>query len=202
MYKIYAKILVDQLFEVVPSLLFGNQEAFTSGGPIGDQLKLAKEMIVGYNRKATPRIFCMSVDFYKTFDTISWKAIDATMESLGFSEELRRILSQCYQTPSFLVLVNGEPTPRFTNQRGLRQGDLLSPILFNLTMENLTLLIDTQTRLHHFHTYKLGGVESISHLLCVDDILIFVQTNDSSMSAIKGSLKTFSYFIGMSINMG
>lgn len=41
------------------------------------------------------------------------------------------------QTPSFSNLCDGDPMTMFKSQGGLRQGDPISPILFNLAMDNL-----------------------------------------------------------------
>lgn len=138
LYKIHAKIIVDQLAMVVPNLISGNQAAFMGERHIEEQFKLAKEMTRSFGQKSTPRRFCMTVDLRKAFDTLSWSAIDATLAVMGFSEEVRQMLDQCYCTTSFSVLCDDEPMARFESQRELRQGDPISPLLFNIAMENLT----------------------------------------------------------------
>lgn len=41
------------------------------------------------------------------------------------------------------ILVNGELSEKITHQRGLRQGDLLSPLLFMLVMDTLEAMLKT-----------------------------------------------------------
>lgn len=105
------------------------------GGSLADHFKFVN----GFNRKATPRWFCMSVDLKKAFDMVSWVAIEKTLEEFSFSKELREILRQCYRTLSLSVLVDGEPMTRFLSQRGLRQGDPFLQIVFNLMIETCGL---------------------------------------------------------------
>ena len=77
----------------------------------------------------------------------------------------------------FLVLVNGSPTYFFGSSRGLRQGDLLSPYLFMLGMEALSLMIDKAVKGGYISEYKFKGrngtISQITHLLFADDTLVF-----------------------------
>lgn len=109
---------------------------------MGDTLsissKIAKEMLNVFGRGLTPPPFCISTDLKKTFDSISWIAIDVTLEAMGFSSELQHNHQHCYVTPSFSILVDGEPLEMFRSQWGLRHGDPISPLLFNLSNEEPT----------------------------------------------------------------
>lgn len=124
------------------------------------------------------------------FDSISREAIEETLMGMGFSDEVRKILSQCYRTLTFLILVDGEPSARFVSQRELRQGDPISPPFFILTMENLTQM----------NSYKTWGIDSISNLLFANNILIFDQVNKISLGEVRNALDVFQRFTGMVFN--
>jgi hypothetical protein len=44
------------------------------------------------------------------------------------------------------VLANGEESPTFKTSKGLRQGDPLSPLLFNIVADVLTKMLDNAAR--------------------------------------------------------
>lgn len=88
-------------------------------------------------------------------------------------------------------LINGNPKGRIKAQRGIRQGDPLSPFLFVLVMNYLSRLL-----LHLEDKGAIKGVTlsnnyHISHLLFVDDILNFVEDNDTYIENLQIALSLF-----------
>lgn len=77
----------------------------------------------------------------------------------------------------FSMLLNGQPTSRFSSSRGLIEGDPLSPFLFILGAEGLSALLrDAEQKKKSIHGVKIGKkVEPISHLFYADDSLLFVR---------------------------
>eukprot|EP00253_Pinus_taeda_P030159 PITA_30159 len=106
----------------------------------------------------------------------------------------------CITNVSFAVLINGAASPFFNSQRGLRQGCPLSPLLFLLVAEGLSRLIHKARR-----TEKVKGIEVainlfITHLLFVDDILIFSNGSPDELKELKSIFDIFLKATGMQIN--
>ncbi|XP_028053851.1 uncharacterized protein LOC114258163 [Camellia sinensis] len=76
------------------------------------------------------------------------------------------------------MLVNGSPTQEFSPQKGLKQGDPLSPPLFNLVAEGLNILMLKERELGLLKGVEIGskGVV-VSHLQFADDSLCFCESN-------------------------
>jgi len=71
-------------------------------------------------------------------------------------------------------LVNGFPTEEFPIERGLRQGDPLSPFLFLLADEGINVLMKEMVGAHLFKGFRVGrvGEVKLTHLQFVDDTLV------------------------------
>lgn len=133
-YKLISKILANRICAVLCNLVHPNQAAFVKGRT-SDCINLAQEFTKGFNNKSTSMRVCITIDFRKAFDTVKWDAIDKILELLGFDELFREMVMTCVTSSSFLVLFDGSPADVFQAQQGLRQGDLLSPILFVIVIE-------------------------------------------------------------------
>jgi hypothetical protein len=68
----------------------------------------------------------------------------------------RKWMRECVGTTTASVLVNGSPTGEFQLERGLRQGDPLSPFLFLLVAEGLNVMMRAMVEGNKFSGYKVG----------------------------------------------
>ena len=83
-------------------------------------------------------------------------------------------MMMCVTMVSYSVLINGEPKDRIAPTRGLRQGDPISPYLFLLCAEGLSAMLRRDEAENNFRGISVcRGTPRVSHLLFVDDCIIF-----------------------------
>ena len=99
------------------------------------------------------------------------------------------------------VLVNGSPTEEFCLAKGLRQGDPLSPFLFNIAVQGLSCMLQRGCDLGLTSGINIGNTGLvISHLQFADDTLMFSSDSLHSMQNIKRILLCFELVSGLKVN--
>jgi hypothetical protein len=107
----------------------------------------------------------------------------------------------CLTSVSFPILINGVASPFFHSERGLRQAFTVSPLLFLLVAESLSLAIDHEVRSGNFHDVLIAPRHKITHLLFVDDILIFCSGRHWDAEKLSEILNVFHLATSMTINV-
>lgn len=141
------------------------------------------------------------IDFEKAFDRVKWDYVFETLSSMNFGPKWVSWIRKLFETSCISVLVNGVPTEEFCPSRGLRQGDPLSPLLFNLVGEGLSSLLSLGIQSGIFRGITIKGTTSyISHLQFADDVILFINDDDYSVMGIKRILQCFQLLSGMKVN--
>ena len=123
------------------------------------------------------------------------------MEKMGFSQRWINLISMCIRSVTYSVMLNGQPHGLITPIRGLRQGDPLLPYLFLLVAEGLNALfkqVECDGEIRGV-SLCLAGLR-ISHLLFVDDSLVFCRATVSECVKIQSLLFLYKLASGQSIN--
>ena len=202
-YKIIKKVLCQRLKVLLPSLVSETQSAFVAGRLISDNILIAQEMFHGLrtNEACKGKYMTVKTDMSKAYDRVEWTFIKALLQKMGFHEHWIKLMVECISSVQYRVLLNGQPKGLIIPQRGLRQGDPLSPYLFILCTEALISNIKKAEREKQLTGIKVArACPSISHLLFADDSLFFCKAQKEKCHTILRILKEYEKASGQLIN--
>ncbi|KAJ9551049.1 hypothetical protein OSB04_015094 [Centaurea solstitialis] len=200
-YKALSKMLSLRLAKVLNKLIGPNQTAFLAGRQITDGVLIANELINLAKKEKAP-LLAFKVDFEKAFDSINWDFLLDVLAQMGFGKIWCNWMKGCLMSASVSVLVNGTATREFKMERGLRQGDPLSPMLFILAAEALQAMIIQACNSGFFQGIRLAseGI-NLSLLQYADDALFFGYWSKTNLSNLIKLLKWFQQISGLKVNL-
>jgi hypothetical protein len=102
------------------------------------------------------------------------------------------------------ISINGVVGPYIMNKRGVRQGDPLSPLLFDLVVDALALVLKKASGAEYIKgviSHLLpGGVTHLQYVQYSDDTMIMIEKDDTSITNLKFLLICFELLSGLKIN--
>ncbi|PKU61153.1 putative mitochondrial protein [Dendrobium catenatum] len=189
-YKIVANVLVNRLKGVLPRLVFEEQAAFVSGRSISNHCLLAQELLNKFKvSKLALGLLALKVDMEQAYDKMSWRTLELVLRQMGFPPRFSSWLLSCVKNPKFTILVNGQLSEDIKADCGFRQGCPLSPYLFILCSELLSANIHQNYK--ELGVPICGGGPPVSHLLYVNDILLFAGTSIPNVRKISSILEEY-----------
>ena len=179
---------------MVHGLISESQNASVKGRQILDFVLIASECIDNRLKAGVLGVLC-NLDIEKAYNHVNWEFLLFLLQQCGFSDKWRRWI-RCYiSSVKFSILINGSPSDFFGSSRGLQQGDPLSLFLFAIVMEALSRMLVVATIAGQFSGFLVGNVSGslmmVSHLLFVDDTLVFCDANNNRIAALCGILSRF-----------
>ncbi|XP_074315836.1 uncharacterized protein LOC141652088 [Silene latifolia] len=182
-YKTVTKILANRMRKVLGGVVGLEQAAFIEGRDLFDNSMLAHEMANKYRRSLlTPRCI-LKIDIKKAFDSVNWEFLAAYLRMFGFPPLFTKWVLACVTSSFFTLNINGSSEGFFPVQRGLRQGDPLSPYLFTLCMEVLSRLLRLLPSASGFSYHPKCVKLNLIHLIFADDLLVFTRGELPSIQA-------------------
>ena len=135
-YKVMTRVLATRLAMVAATLIHPDQAGFIPGRQIFHHIKLTKLLI--NQAEASEMNGCIvALDQEKAYDKINHDYLWEVLRHMGFPASFIRTIKGLYADAQSVVIVNGETSEAFRVVRGVRQGDPMSCLLFNLAIEPL-----------------------------------------------------------------
>ena len=161
--KVLEIIILDRLSEYVETT--DNQFGFKSKLGTDHCIYALKEVVSKYRRQNSTMFMCF-LDASKAFDRINHGKLFVKLQERGVPPYLIRILQFWYTQQTMQIRWGSSLSAPFQVTNGVRQGGILSPVFFNVYMDDLS------KKLKECKTGCMVGESLINHLIYADDFVI------------------------------
>lgn len=201
-YKILSQCLLDRTQAQLEHTIGEYQAGFRPGRSCMEQI-LNLKTILRYQKLRGRETVCTFVDFKKAYDSVDRQALFQELEELGLDRKTTEIIKQTLTNTKSKVKFMGELSSEFEIKTGVRQGDGLSPLLFNLILNKVIKeWIKELKEKEIFDPIRLGsknlGVEVIC-LAFADDLAILAKNVETAQQQVE-ILKESAAKVGLQIS--
>jgi hypothetical protein len=199
-FKIFTKVATLRLNSVANHVVRPSLTTFMQGRNILDGMVILDEMGHELHRKKLNGII-LKIDFEKAYDKVKWSFLQQSMRMKGFASGWCKLIESFMQGGSVGVKVNDDIGRYFQTKKGVRQGDPLSPMLFNIIADMLAILIERAKE-----DGQVGGLiphlveGGLSILQYADDTILFLEHDLQKAVNMKLILCLFEELSGLKIN--
>lgn len=180
-YKILSSALLRRLEEQADHQIGEYQAGFRRGRSCSEQIWSLKTILQIRSCRNTVVTF---VDFMKAYDSIDRETLFDTLKEFGIDKKTISIIQATLTNTTSKVKFMGEVSDPFEIRSGVRQGDGLSPLLFNIVLEKVIKTWEKDTRGIQIGKKK-EHVMNIKCLAFADDLAILTNTRQEAKEALE-----------------
>src|SRR5882757_8977457 len=136
--KMYTNLVNTRLAWWAVSHLHPDQKGFVPGRHIQEHTRLASAVSHACNRDGVPSSI-VSLDQAKAYDRVDQKWLISVLQAMALPTDLVRIIRDIIHGCRTRVRINSGYSAFYSLRRGVRQGDPLSCLLFNFSIEPLAM---------------------------------------------------------------
>lgn len=194
LYKVLTKVLTNRLNAKFDFYQPVEQAGFRKGFSTIDHIQSVRTLIEKCTEYNIP-LHLAFVDYHKAFDSIeTWAVLDA-MHDARIDSRYTEIIGHVYGNAAMRVKIDDElTTDKIPINRGVRQGDTISPKLFTLALENIFRKLPWLDR-----GISIDG-KHLHHLRFADDIVLISKDSEELSTMIK-ELQQTSKTVGLTMNI-
>ena len=135
-YKICSKAITMRLSKVLDSIIDPDQTCAVPGRTITHNVALLRD-VLDYIERTDETGILVSLDQEKAFDRVNRTFLMNVLKRFGFGPDFLKWITTFYSGANMRIILNDWLTDPIPLQRGVRQGDPLSPLLYVICVEVL-----------------------------------------------------------------
>ena len=187
--------MANILKEVLPSIIHECQKGFLKGRFRGENIRLLYDTLLFTEKENIPGML-LTIDFEKAFDSVSWSFLFKCLRYFNFGPDIIKWIETFYCDITTCISVNGQYSSRFPIQRGVRQGDPVSPYLYLVCAEILSLMNRRNIKIKGI---KIKNKEQLLSQFA-DDTTLYLNGPEKSFIEAINMFSKFSHIFGLKIN--
>ena len=178
--KLFSLILTKRLKHILESnnKIHKLQGGFRDDHRTSDNVYILTRLIKHYKAEKRPLYTCF-VDFRKAFDRVNRKALLYKLDCMGIGGKFYHTIKSMYSSDQFCIKLSNFVTEYFQSNIGVRQGDGMSPILFNVFINDLISELNSD----ECTPAKIENVR-VGCLLYADDVVIMSDTETGLQTSL------------------
>lgn len=193
-YKTIAQILHNRIASTVEPRLRAEQAGFRPNRSCADHINSLRIIVEQSSEWRSP-LYLLFIDFKRAFDTLHHNAMWIALECKGIPNKLINLVKGLYSDAHCSVLHDGCLSGQIQIRSGVRQGCILSPLLFNIVLD-----VVMSEAMNADHGISFGLQNKLTDLDYADDICLlshnFSQTQEMLNNIAKRALSA-----GLAINI-
>ena len=203
--KVFTRLLNGRVIECAGDLINPFQTGFVRGRFIADNGLLMK-LVMDYAQQSRDPTIGLLLDQEKAYDRVHPDYLRQVLLRFKFPPTIVQSICTLFFTTHLRINVNGHLSKPVLQRRGLRQGDPISPVLFNLAFEPLLrrLLQDELFQgitlsVPQVSDQRMGPSTPIKVLAYADDVVCFLK-DSSDLLLLHAHLRTYSLASNAKVN--
>lgn len=190
-YRVFSKIIANRLTKELDFQQPREQAGFRSKYSTIDHLQTLGELQERCGEYEKP--MCLAfIDYEKAFDTVSTDAVIYALKEQGISDGYIRLFKDIYSECTSQIRLH-ELSQRIPIEKGVRQGDSLSPKLFSAVLESVFRRLDWEEK-----GMNIDG-ERFTNLRFADDVVL-VSEKCEELEEMINELNRESLKVGLKMN--
>lgn len=175
-YKIISKVIANRLKVILLKLISRHHDTSVYGRLMTDNALVAFEIFHGMKQRCDGKQgeMALKLDMSNSYVRVEWSFLERVIIKLGFGESWINKVMICLSSVSYAFKLNGKVMGNVIPDRGLRQGDPLSPYLFLLRAEAFSALLTGVVDMGKFMELKCVAVLPVCHIFFLQMTIFFL----------------------------
>ena len=173
--KLFSSILQLRLKTYVldHNILSDEQLGFREGNRTSDSHIILYSLIQKYCQNKNQQIYSCFVDFRKAFDSVPRDLLLKKLLERGVNGKFFNILKTMYGKDRCCVRIGDKVSSEFSVNQGVKQGCVLSPLLFNIFLSDLPNIFESP----ECQPVKINDSRYVGSLIWADDVVLLSESN-------------------------